>query len=184
MKYNMDSTSIILILLLFLTFLLLTIWCIQALNEDYNNIKFNNIYDFIDYHYENLLKSYQRIDNKQMIKKLELKLKENYINDLNKIASILDEITMCYSNIGNNLASRDVCLQALKLRRWYLPEKHKDVEMNLEKLMMIHSSLEDHKAARNIFEYKMDRVNYFRYLNNVKETITPENAKNSLKKLL
>merc|ERR1711988_365522 len=107
----MDSTSIILILLLFLTFLLLTIWCIQALNEDYNNIKFNNIYDFIDYHYENLLKSYQRIDNKQMIKKLELKLKENYINDLNKIASILDEITMCYSYIRNNLASKDVSLQ-------------------------------------------------------------------------
>merc|ERR1719408_225178 len=116
-----------------------------------------------------------------MIKKLELKLKENYINDLNKIASILDEITMCYSYIGNNLASKDVCLQALKLRRWYLPEKHKDVEMNLEKLMMIHSSLEDHKAARSIFEYKMERVNYSRYLNNVNETITPENTKNSFK---
>ena len=137
----MNLTSIILILLLFLTFLLLTIWCIQALNEDYNNIKFNNIYDFIKYHYENLLKSCQRIDNKRMIKKLELKLKENYVNDLNKIASILDEITMCYSYIGNNLASKDVCLQALKLRRWYLPEKHKDVDKNLEKLMTIHTSL-------------------------------------------
>ncbi len=165
----MDTYSIILLILLLLTFLLIFNWVIQAFKEDYgDNIKFNNIYAFIEYHHKYLLKSYLRTSNKEMIKKLEIKLRENCPNDFDKIASILDDITIYYKDIGNILASRTVCQQALKLRRWNLPEKHPDVEKNIDDLINIHSSLQDNKAARCLFEYKMERKNYFSFLNSKK----------------
>ena len=77
----------------------------------------------------------------------------------------MDDITIYYRDIGNILASRTVCQQALKLRRWNLPEKHPDVEKNIDDLMMIHSSLEDNRAARGLFEYKMERSNYLSFFN-------------------
>ena len=162
----MDTYSIILIILLFLTFLLISIWLIQALNEDYDkNIKFTNIYGFIEYHHKYLLKSYLRTNNKEIIKKLEIKIKEECPKDFDKIANILDDITIYYRDIGNILASRTVCQHALRLRKWYLPEKHPDIEKNIDDLIIIHSSLEDKRAARCLFEYKMERGNYFSFLN-------------------
>ena len=85
-------------------------------------------------------------------------------NDFDKIANILDDITIYYRDIGNILASRTVCLHALRLRKWYLPEKHPDIEKNIDDLIIIHSSLQDNKAARCLFEYKMERGNYFSFL--------------------
>lgn len=162
----MDTYSIILLILLLLTFLLIVKWCIQALNEDYgDNIKFNNIYAFIEYHHKYLLKSYLRTDNKEIIKKLEIKIKEDFPNDFDKIANILDDITIYYRDIGNILASRTICQHALRLRKWYLPEKHPDIEKNIDDLINIHSSLQDNRAARCLFEYKMERINYFSFLN-------------------
>ena len=162
----MDTYSIILLILLLLTFLLIINWVIQTFKEDYgDNIKFNNIYAFIEYNHKYLLKSYLRTDNKEIIKKLEIKIKEDCPNDFDKIASILDDITVYYKDIGNILASRTVCQNALRLRKWYLPEKHPDIEKNIDDLINIHLSLQDNRAARCLFEYKMERINYFSFLN-------------------
>lgn len=165
----MNTYSIILLILLLLTFLLIINWVIQTFKEDYgDNIKFNNIYAFIEYNHKYLLKSYLRTDNKEIIKKLEIKIKEDCPNDFDKIASILDDITVYYKDIGNILASRTVCQNALRLRKWYLPEKHPDIEKNIDDLINIHLSLQDNRAARCLFEYKMERINYFSFLNSKK----------------
>ena len=154
------------LIILFLLFLLITIWFLQAFNENYDdNLKFNNIYDFIEYHHKYLLKLSLKTENKEMKKKLEKKIKEDSPKDFDKIASILDDITIYYRQIGDDLASRTVCQQALTLRKWYLPEKHPNVEKNIDDLMMIHSSLNDKIAARCLFEYKMKRINYGSFLN-------------------
>ena len=165
----MNTYSIILLILLLLTFLLIINWVIQTFKEDYgDNIKFNNIYAFIEYNHKYLLKSYLRTDNKEIIKKLEIKIKEDCPNDFDKIASILDDLTVYYKDIGNILASRTVCQNALRLRKWYLPEKHPDIEKNIDDLINIHLSLQDNRAARCLFEYKMERINYFSFLNSKK----------------
>ena len=163
---KIEVSSIFLILFLFLTFLLVGVWLIQALNEKCENeIKFKNIHELIEYHYKYLLKFYTSQSNDNS-KNLHKKLNEPRSEDFNIIAEKLDDLIYHYNNIGKYIESRNLCLTALNLRKWNLPDKHVDITKNMDDLMKIHSNLCDYDAARRVFEHQMEKRNYRKFLIN------------------
>ena len=153
-----------LLLFFFLILLLVVAWLIDALNEKCENeIEFKNIHKLIEYHYKYLLKFYSR-QNDDNSKNIQKKLKEPLSEDFNIILEKLDDLISYYNNIGKYIESRNLCLTALKLRKWNLPDKHDDITKNMNDLMLIHSNLCDYNAARLIFEHQIEKRNYINFL--------------------
>ena len=163
----MNIINSIIILLLILLLLLILSWYYEAFNEYYEIPICDNIYKLMEEHQKYLIKAYKRLEyNKEISKKLEHNLNEppppeNFL----KIAENLDFIASCYNYIGKNVHSRDIYLHALKLRQWYLPNKHVEIEKNIINLLMIYSELCDDKNARYMFELQMKNRAYITFLN-------------------
>ena len=160
----MSIKLIITLLLLSFLFFLIILWFRQAFNERDEKSVFSNIYKFIEYHQRNLIKAYIRTGDKVSLKKFRVQLNEPITKDYFKMATNLDDIAFSYNELGMYLESRNAYVEALKLRKWIHPESHQDIDNNLNNLMASHSYLKDHKAARIIFEYKMQQRNYNKYL--------------------
>ena len=143
---------------------LIGIWYIQAFNEINKIDTFNNIFELIEYHQRYLVEAYIRIGNDECSKKFQIQLNEQCTTNYNKIAEKLDNIASSYNEMGKYIESRNIYVEALKLRKWIYPENHPDIENNLNNLMISHSNLKDYRAARSIFEYQMQQRNYKNFL--------------------
>ena len=120
---------------------LIGLWYIQAFNEINKVDKFNNIFELIEYHQRYLVESNIRIGNDECSKKFQMQLNEPCTKNYNKIAEKLDNIASSYNEMGKYIESRNIYIEALKLRKWIYPENHPDIENNLNNLMKSHSNL-------------------------------------------
>ena len=158
------SFGLMMMVCILFTLLIVILWLIDGIDEDNKNeIKFKNIHDYIKYHYEYLLQVHFRLSNPDILKKLQLKLDKLSLKNY-EVENNLDDIVDHYNNIQKYVVSRDVCLVALKYRKWKLPNNHADITKNIEDLMTIHSNLGDNIAARRTFEYLMKRRDYSRFV--------------------
>ena len=161
--YTLDYICLSLVLSIIILIIYWIYWIYDSF--DYSEIPITkNIYELLDYHQKYLINTYKSINNIEKVELLEKDQKTQPSEDLCTIAKNLDLIAKCYYDLGKKTSARDIYLHVFRLRSWYLPKKHKDIETTINNLMSIFSELGESENARYMFEKLMENIQYSSFL--------------------